>query len=97
MSQSDIRLGLTNVVKRLAYFYLCKGLGVYPIEHDVYDEVVVSEFDEWRENPTDPSEHGAGVRVEFRRQKKRVRWVEFRIRTAGGGGDLAVCLVEKPE
>jgi hypothetical protein len=94
MSQSDVRLGLTNVVKRLAYFYLCKGLGKHTIAHDVYDEVMVSEFDEWKENPADPSEHGAGVRVEFRRQGKRVRWVEFRIRTAGGGGDQAVFLIE---
>ena len=94
MGQSDVRRGLTNVVKRLAYFYLCKGIGKHPIEHDVYDKVVVSEFDEWKENPADPSEHGAGLRVEFCRQGKRVRWVEFRIRTAGGGGDQAVFLIE---
>ena len=94
MGQSDVRLGLSNIVKRLAYHYLGKGIGTHKIEHTVYDEVVVSEFDEWKENPLDLSEHGAGIRVEFRRQGKRVRWVEFRVHTAGGGGDLAVFLVE---
>jgi len=91
MKHVDRRLGLTNILKRLAYSYLLKGLGRHPIEHEVYDEVEVSELYPWKPDPTssDSGEYGAGVRVSFYRQKKRVRWVEFSIRNTGGGGDEA--------
>lgn len=96
MSTSDVRLGLTNILKRLAYHHLCQGFGRRPIQHDMYDEVEVSELYPWSPNE-DGTEYGGGVRVTFYRDKLRVRWIEFGIRYGGGGGDLSVYSVKPVE
>lgn len=90
MKDVDIKLGLTNILKRLAYSCLTKGLGRHPIEHAVYDAVDVAEMYPWIPNPTQKDEHGAGIRVTFFRKDKKVRWVEFSVRDVGGGGDLSI-------
>jgi hypothetical protein len=94
MTQIETTLGLTNVFKRLAFSFLCKGLGKHSITHDVYDMVEVSELYPWMPNPEQNDEYGAGVRVAFYRKGERLRWVEFGIRHVGGGGDPAVFLVK---
>ena len=93
MTQSETRLGLTPTFKRLAYFYLTKGVGAYSLEHPVYDRVEVSTLYDWKQNPADVDEHGAGIVVSFYRGLSRVRWVEFGIRCVGGGGDPAIFAV----
>lgn len=82
------RLGITPVLKRLAWFYAKKGVGSHAIEHPVYDEVVVRELYDWHapEGRPDLPPQG-GLVVEFVRVGQRVRWVEFATRYAGGGGD----------
>lgn len=90
MKDVEIKLGLTNILKRLAYSYLSKGFGRHPIEHDVYDEVDVSELYPWIPNPAQAGEHGAGIRVTFLRKGQKVRWVEFSVRDVGGGGDPTI-------
>ena len=94
MTNIETRLGLTNIVKRLAYFYLLKGVGVYPVENAWFDEVKVEEFNPWQPNILDPEEYGAGIRVSFYCEGHRVRFVEFSLRCAGGGGDEAVKLIK---
>jgi hypothetical protein len=90
MTTVESRLGLTNILKRLAYAYLTKGFGRHQITHDVYDEVDVSELYPWVPNPTCAEEHGAGIKVTFLRNGKKVRWVEFSVRDVGGGGDPTI-------
>ena len=104
-THTETRLGLTPTFKRLAYFYLTKGVGSYPLEHPVYDRVEVSALYDWKKNPVvgdasnanvDNSEHnahGAGLVVSFYRGFYKVRWVEFGIRCIGGGGDSAIFAV----
>lgn len=96
MTTTESKLGLTNIVKRLAYSFLLQGTGKHTIDHDVYDEVEVSSLYPWMPNPTisNGEEYGAGIKVTFYRQGKRVRWVEFSVRDVGGGGDLSIFRVK---
>lgn len=89
MVKADIRLGLTPAFKRIAYHYLLRGVGTHvPVEtpHPHYSKVVVRELYEFRENPHDETAHAGGVVVEFFREDRKVRWVEFRCSPVGGGG-----------
>jgi hypothetical protein len=75
------------MLKRRAFNYLLKGTGTYPSDHPAYDSVVVKPLYDWV-TPTDenlPSQGGAVV--EFHKDGKRVRWVEFGCRVIGGGGE----------
>lgn len=96
MTKTETKLGLTNILKRLAYSYLTKGFGKHPIDHDVYDEVEVEQLYPWMPNPVESGnpEHGAGIKVTFYRKGERVRWVEFSIRAVGGGGNPSVFRVK---
>jgi hypothetical protein len=94
MTKTETRLGLTNILKRLAYSYLTRGFGRHPIDHDIYDEVEVSSLYPWMPNPAGGGEYGAGVKVTFYRGGQRVRWVEFSIRDVGGGGDPTIFRVK---
>lgn len=80
-------IGLTPVLKRLAYSYLKKGVGSHAIEHPVYDEVIVRELYEWH-SPDDRQlpPRGALI-VEFLSLGQRIRWVEFGVQFIGGGGE----------
>jgi len=94
MSKTETILGLTPILKRLAYSYLCRGLGTHEIEHPVYDAVEVAPLYSWKQNPEDPTEYGAGLKVTFMREGKRIRWAEFGVRFTGGGGSPAIFKVK---
>lgn len=94
MTTTDTRLGLTPILKRLAYSFLCKGFGRHPIDHAPYDCVEVSELYPWKPNPEDTNEYGAGIRVTFFREGQRARLVEFAVRYSGGGGNEEIFVVK---
>jgi len=89
-TNTEVRLGLTHVFKRLAYSYLLRGLGDHPIQHELYDLVRVTELYPWQPNPTAEGEYGAAISVTFYSQGKKLRWVEFSLRFSGGGGAPSV-------
>jgi hypothetical protein len=77
---------------------MLKGVGVHPIDNPQYDKVEVKELYGWMPNPEadfEPSEYGAGLVVNFFKNNRRVRYVEFGVRYVGGGGDEAIRLLEK--
>lgn len=79
-------LGLTPVIKRIAYHYLLRGVGEYPVDHPHYDKIIVRPLYDFRENPEVVGEHAGGLCVEFYRNAQRIRWVDFRCQVVGGGG-----------
>lgn len=89
MTRAETRLGLTPVFKRLAFYYLKKGIGSHAVDppyDEFYDEVVVRELYEWH-SPNDAAlPPQGGLVVEFRAAGERVRWVEFGCHATGGGG-----------
>jgi hypothetical protein len=94
MKDVEIKLGLTPILKRLAYSCLTKGFGRHSINHAVYDEVDVAELYPWVPNPAQDGEHGAGIRITFLRKGQKVRWVEFSVRDVGGGGDPTLFIIK---
>lgn len=87
-SKAEARLGLNPAFLRIAHYYLCLGYGEYtPQNHPHYDCVVVRELYEFGENPAAPGEYAGGSIVEFFRDNRRVKFVEFRGQVVGGGGD----------
>jgi hypothetical protein len=87
MTRIERRLGINAVLKRLAFYYLQKGVGSHAIEHHVYDEVVVSVLYDWYTPDEKKMPPQGGMIVEFRRLGQRVRWVEFGCHYTGGGGE----------
>lgn len=83
---SEHGLGLTPVLKRLAFFYLCKGVGSHAIENPFYDEVIVRELYEWHAPKDRDLPPRGGIVVEFMWMGEKVRWVEFSCGFTGGGG-----------
>lgn len=94
MTQIETRLGLSNILKRLAYYYVLKGIGTHPIDNPQYDKVEVKELYGWQPNPEAEEEYGAGLVVNFLKNNKRIRYVEFGVRYVGGGGDEAIKLLK---
>lgn len=92
MTTTETRLGLTPILKRLAFYYLTLGFGQHKIDHPEYDIVEVKELYPWEPNPENEKggEYGAGIQVNFHRKNQRIRFVEFSIRFNGGGGEQAV-------
>jgi hypothetical protein len=91
-SRVDHKLGLTPMLKRLAFYYLQRGVGEYTGEPlpAIYTKIVVRSLYDWK-TPSDPElPSQGGVVVEFFRGERRVRWVEFGCRVIGGGGDPIV-------
>jgi hypothetical protein len=85
---AERRLGLTPIVKRIAFYYLSLGYGTYhPENHPHFDTVIVRELYEFMENPSVPGEHAGGTIVEFFSSGQRVKYVEFRCQVVGGGGE----------
>lgn len=84
------KLGLTPVLKRLAWYYLRKGLGSHAIEHPLYDEVIVRDLYDWHTPDDEALPPQGGLVVEFMALGERVRWVEFGCRFVGGGGAAIV-------
>jgi len=86
MTHAETRLGLTPITKRLAYHFMCRGVGPYElVDHPQYDRAVVSEFDAWNA-PEGSEDCSGGLRVTFFKDGERIRYVEFRVAFAGGGG-----------
>ncbi len=85
----DHKLGLTPMLKRLAFHYLQRGVGQYASEHPAYDIVHVKALYDWK-TPSDDIPGQGGMVVEFHKDGKRVRWVEFGCRVIGGGGEPIV-------
>jgi len=95
MSRTETILGLTPAFLRIAHYYLCLGYGSYsPKNHPHYDTVVVGPLYEFGENPEVPGEYAGGTVVTFFKDKRRVKFVEFRNLCVGGGGDPVMALVE---
>lgn len=84
------KLGLTPVLKRLAWHYLQKGIGSHAIEHHVYDEVIVKQLYDWHAPENRDLPEQGGMVVAFMRVGERVRWVEFGVRFTGGGGESII-------
>jgi hypothetical protein len=91
---SEVRLGLTKPLIRLAYYYLTRGFGQHVIDHAIYDTVEIKPLCEWQSNPEQQGEEefGGGIRVTFYRQGQKVRFVEFAVRYGGGGGEPSIFL-----
>ena len=91
MSKSETILGLTPIMKRLAYHFLCRGFGRYKIkDHPFYDEAEVKELYPWMPNPENQDEYGGAIIVSFFKKGRRIRFVEFGTRFIGGGGDETI-------
>jgi hypothetical protein len=93
MSKTERIIGLTPMIKRIAYYYLRLGEGEYfPAggNHPYYDKIIVRELYEFKENPLVEGEHSGGMVVEFFRKMRRIRWVEFRCQVVGGGGEVTI-------
>lgn len=89
MSKVEHKLGLTPVLKRLAFYFLKRGLGTHECDHAPYDKVIVRELYGWTSPGADQPAQG-GIAVEFHQNGKRIRWVEFAVRDVGGGGEPIV-------
>ena len=94
MSNSEVRIGVTPILQRLAYSFLCKGFGMHGIEHPLYDAVVVRELYHWKQNPMEHGEYGGGIVVEFLNNGERRQFVEFGVRRVGAGGQETIRLLE---
>ena len=89
MSRAEHFLGLTPVFKRLAYYYLKKGLGSHPVEPPLdalFDEIWVKDLYEWHTPDDKAVPPQGGLVVEFWWMGKKVKWAEFGCRFIGGGG-----------
>ena len=78
------------MLKRRAFHYLLQGLGRHASDHPAYDEVVVRPLYDWQAPHDEAIPGQGGIAVEFHKDGKRVRWVEFGCRVIGGGGDAIV-------
>ncbi|MGD9209733.1 MAG: hypothetical protein PVI90_03105 [Desulfobacteraceae bacterium] len=65
------------------------GEGVYTPndDHPHYNKIIVRELYEFQENPLTLGERSGGLIVEFFRDNRRIRWLEFRCQVVGGGGE----------
>jgi len=86
MSRVDHKLGLTPMLKRRAFNYLLRGVGRFESDHPAYDTVVVKSLYDWQTPSSDELPSQGGAVVEFHKDGRRVRWVEFGCRVIGGGG-----------
>ena len=85
---SEALLGITPVLKRWAFHYLCKGFGSHAVEppyNVFFDEVRVVELYPWE--AVGKLEPRGGVIVEFWYVGHRLKWVEFGVSVIGCGGD----------
>jgi hypothetical protein len=93
VSKTERLIGLTPMIKRIAYHYLRLGEGIYTPaggNHPHYDKIVVRELYEFRENPKVEGERAGGMIVEFFKDGHRIRWVDFRCQVTGGGGEVII-------
>jgi len=93
MTKAETRMGITPILQRLAYYYLCHGFGEHTINDWPYDKVIVREMYPWRSSPNDPHDYQGGIVVEFYKNDQRERYVEFAVRRVGAGGHDAIKIV----
>lgn len=89
MNKLETLIGLTPAFQRIAYYYLRLGEGVYVPDngqHPHYNKIIVRELYEFHENPLVSNERSGGLIVEFFKDDRRIRWIEFRCQVVGGGG-----------
>lgn len=90
MSGNSVRrIGLTPAFLRTAYYYLCLGFGTYTPESSSYDKVVVKPLYEFGGHPDRPDvieEHAGGVVVEFYKEGRKTRSLDFRCQVVGWSG-----------
>ncbi len=79
-------LGLTPMLKRLAWSYIKKGIGRHESMSHEFDEVRVRELYDWH-SPTNAMPPQGGLVVEFMLNGERRKWVEFGCHYIGGGGE----------
>ncbi len=72
---------------RRAAYYLTLGIGEYFPGHPHYDRVTVEQLYELTQHPENDMEWSVGLAVNFFKNKRRIRWIEFGCRTTGAGGD----------
>lgn len=93
MNVTERIIGLTPMIKRIAWYYVRLGEGEYIPDggnHPHYDKIIVRELYEFKENPLVEGEHSGGMIVEFFRKNQRTRWIEFRCQVVGGGGEVTI-------
>lgn len=78
------------MLKRRAFHYLQRGVGRFESDHPAYDVVVVKPLYDWKMPQDDSIPGQGGMVVEFHKDGRRVRWVEFGCRVIGGGGEPIV-------
>ncbi len=86
MTRADHKLGLTPMLKRTAFHYLQKGLGEHASIDPSYDKVVVKSLYDWTTPSDEDIPSQGGMVVEFWKDGRRVRWIDFTCRVGGGGG-----------
>lgn len=89
-NKEDHLAGITPIVIRRAAYYLSLGEGEYFPEHPHYDKVTVERTYDITQNPLDELEWSMGMIVNFHKDGRRVRWIEFGCRLIGAGGDPIV-------
>jgi hypothetical protein len=85
VSRVEHLLGLTSALRRVAWAYLRRGEGTYSTDLLGYDRVIVREL--YALQSPDGAPPQGGMVVEFWRDGRRVRWLDFGVRVTGGGGD----------
>jgi hypothetical protein len=79
---------MTPNLMRIAYYYLCLGIGEYvPDNHPHYNKVVVRQLYEFKESEKAEGVYAGGIIVEFLKDGRRIRWLEFNCSPVGFGGD----------
>lgn len=82
------RVGLTPMMMRIGAYYLAQGEGEYDVEQFEFEKVRVSIAKPWGNHAR---EHNAEAyrmlfRVEFIKNTKVLRWIEFNTTVTGAGG-----------
>lgn len=98
-NNSGHSVGLTPLMMRLASQYVLKGVGTYEVDLYGYDSVEVYTVRTWgnygRRRDTDA--YQMITRVDFKKKKKTVRWIEFSSVVAGAGGAPTLHISEEEE
>jgi len=85
--KDDHMMGITPITLRRAGYYLSLGTGVYYPDHPHFDQVVVEQTYPVTQHPEVSAEWSQGMQINFYKDGRRVRWVEFGCRLVGAGGD----------
>lgn len=93
MNKAQHLVGMTPNLMRIAYYYLRLGEGEYAPDgghHPHYNKVIVRQLYEFKESDRVEGTYAGGMIVEFFKDNRRVRWLEFNCGVVGFGGDAIV-------